>query len=113
QCCEVIGLAQKVKTVFERVSHAHSKTETERSLSDTYSCSGVVVAVGKEVRSFRPGDRVACLGSRETWYADLACISEYEAVLLNSSEDFKKQAVAGYAVLAFHAIQRAQLQVGH
>jgi predicted dehydrogenase/NADPH:quinone reductase-like Zn-dependent oxidoreductase len=113
QCCEVIGLAQKVKTVFERVSHAQSKIETERSLSDTYSCSGVVVAVGKEVRNFRPGDRVACLGSRETWYADLACISEYEAVLLNSSEDFKKQAVAGYAVLALHAIQRAQLQVGH
>lgn len=113
QCCEVIGLAQKVKTVFERVSHAQTKVEGERSLSDTYSCSGVVVAVGKEVRTLRPGDMVACLGSRETWYADLACISEYEAVLLHGSDDYKKQAVAGYAVLALHATQRAQLQVGH
>jgi predicted dehydrogenase/NADPH:quinone reductase-like Zn-dependent oxidoreductase len=113
QCCEVIGLAQKVKTVFERVSHAYTKNGNERALSDTYSCSGIVVAVGKEVHSLRPGDMVACLGSRETWYADLACISEYEAVLLSSTEDYKKQAVAGYAVLALHAIQRAQLQVGH
>ncbi len=114
QCCEAIGLAQKVKTVFERVSHAHAKSEKESAtLADTYSCSGVVIAVGKEVRTFRPGDMVACLGSRETWYADLACLSEYDAVLLNSTEDYKKQAVAGYAVLALHAIQRAQLQVGY
>lgn len=114
QCCEAIGLAQKVKTVFERVSHAYAKKQSAaNTLSDIYSCSGVVVAVGKEVRTLRPGDMVACLGSRETWYADIACISEYEAVLLNGTEDHKKQAVAGYAVLALHAIQRAQLQVGY
>lgn len=113
QCCESIGLAQKVKTVFERVSRAQTQSSNDRTLADTYSCSGIVVAVGKEVRTLRPGDMVACLGSRETWYADLACISEYEAVLLNSADDYKKQAVAGYGVLALHAIQRAQLQVGY
>lgn len=115
QCCEVIGLAQKVKTVFERTSQSRVRLENEDAptLSDAYSCSGVVVAVGKDVRSVRPGDTVACLGSRETWYADLACISEYEAVLLQGNTDLKRQAVAGYGVFALHAVQRAQLQVGH
>lgn len=114
QCCESVGLAQKVKTVFERFSHARSSKKTDpQILSDTYSCTGVVIAVGKEVRTLRPGDSVACLGSRETWYADLACISEYEAVILADPKDFKQQAVAGYGVFALHAVQRAQLQVGH
>jgi len=114
QCCETVGLAQKVKTVFERFSYARSSVKTEpQTLSDTYSCTGIVIAVGSEVRTLRPGDHVACLGSRETWYADLACISEYEAVILHDPKDFKNQAVAGYGVFALHAVQRAQLQVGH
>jgi predicted dehydrogenase/threonine dehydrogenase-like Zn-dependent dehydrogenase len=115
QRSEPISLPQKIKTVFERSMRMQRTTEyiSEKNSIDSHSFSGYVIATGAKVSTLRPGDAVACISVGDAVYSDLACISEYDAVLISDPAHIKNASVTGFALLAMHAVLRAKLQVGH
>jgi predicted dehydrogenase/NADPH:quinone reductase-like Zn-dependent oxidoreductase len=109
-----MSLPHKIKTVLERSMRMQcTELHTEHKIQkQPYSFSGHVIAVGAKVSTLRPGDAIACLGVGGSVNADLACISEYDAVLISDTAHIKEASITGFALLAMHAILRANLQVG-
>ena len=77
-----------------------------------YSCSGKVIAVGKKVTQFRPGDYVACAGAGWANHADVVCIPEYLAVAVPKKEAVKDASITTIGSIALQGIRRAQVQLG-
>ena len=75
--------------------------------------AGVVSAVGKDVKRFKPGDRVACGG----WfgaYAEQMAVSEKSAILLPPEVDYVKGSAVRhcYGTAYYGLIVRAKLEPG-
>ncbi len=79
--------------------------------SPGYSCSGSVIAVGKNVTHLRPGDLVACAGTGYAYYADLVCVPQHLVVRVKSKEFLKTASITTMGTVALHAVRRAQLQI--
>lgn len=77
-----------------------------------HSCSGKVIAVGKKVTQFRPGDYVACAGNGFANHADIVCIPEYFAVKLRNRSLLEEASFITIGGLAFDNIKKAELQIG-
>lgn len=77
-----------------------------------HSCSGVVIAVGAKVRTFRAGDFVACAGTDFASHADIVCVSQHSLVKINQAEFVKAASLAGIGAIALHSVERAGLQLG-
>ncbi|HEV2917003.1 MAG TPA: Gfo/Idh/MocA family oxidoreductase [Candidatus Babeliales bacterium] len=102
------NLPYKIKTVFER----SKQTTHEQVTKSLYSFSGHVIASGAKVLTLRAGDAIACIGFDGAVHSDLACISEYDAVLISDLAYSKQASITGFALQAMHAILRANLQIG-
>ena len=77
-----------------------------------HSCSGRVIAVGKKVTQFRPGDYVACAGNGFANHADIVCIPENFAVKIKNKSLLQEASFVAVGGLAFDNIKKAQLQIG-
>ncbi len=78
-----------------------------------HSCSGVVIAVGSKVKSFRVGDLVACAGTDFANHADIVCVPEHLVVGVKQESDLKAASLTGVGAVALHTVERAQLRLGH
>jgi predicted dehydrogenase len=77
-----------------------------------YSCSGKVIAVGKKVTKFRPGDFVACAGAGWANHADVVCIPENLAVAVQDESMVKYASITTIGAIALQGVRRAQVQLG-
>lgn len=77
-----------------------------------YSCSGKVIAVGKKVTQFRPGDYVACAGAGWANHADIVCIPEHLAVAVPKKEAVRNASITTIGSIALQGIRRSQIQLG-
>lgn len=77
-----------------------------------HSCSGKVIAVGKKVTQFRPGDYVACAGNGFANHADIVCVPEIFVVKLKNKALLQQASFIAIAGLALENIKKAQLQIG-
>lgn len=77
-----------------------------------HSCSGVVIAAGSKVKSFRPGDLVACAGTDFANHADIVCVPENLVVGIKRESDLKAASLTGVGAIALHTIERAKLKLG-
>ena len=77
-----------------------------------YSCSGKVIAVGKKITKFRPGDYVACAGAGWANHADVVCIPEHLAVAVKDEDAVKYASITTIGSIALQGIRRAQVQLG-
>ncbi len=113
------NVPQKVKKVLESVTSQSSSLPAifsqERFQKDIesigYSCSGHIVAVGKKVSKFRPGDLVACAGAGYAHHADFICVPSSLIVKVPNKEMLKAASLTTIGAIALHAIRRAQLQL--
>jgi polar amino acid transport system substrate-binding protein len=76
-----------------------------------YSCAGEVIAVGKNSKSFRAGDRVAC-GGDGAFHADVVCVPENLCVKLKDNVSFRQAAFATIGAVAIQGIRQADLSFG-
>lgn len=107
------NIPHKVKRVLDSVAGASSvPVDSDSRMTCGYSCSGYVVAVGKKVQRFAPGDLVACVDLGYLPHSDLVCVPEYGAVRVSSDTHLKAASLTGIAAYALQAIRRAQLQIG-
>jgi len=77
-----------------------------------YSSAGYVVAVGKGVREFDAGDRVACAGAGYASHAELVTVPINLVVKVPEGIDLMEASFTTIGCVALHALRLAQIQPG-
>lgn len=114
------NIPEKIRHIFNSISTKNIEGITDLIKKNLYgqiksighSCSGKVIAVGKNVTQFRPGDYVACAGNGFASHADIVCIPEHFAVKLKNKSLLRQASFITIGGLAFDTIKKAQLHIG-
>ncbi len=77
-----------------------------------YSCAGVVLEADSDDLGFKPGQRVACMGTGFANHAEYVTIPKNLAVLLPDSVSYDEAAFAAIACIAMQGIRRLELSPG-
>lgn len=77
-----------------------------------YSCAGIVLQVGRNVRDLRPGDRVACAGGGKATHAEIVLVPRNLVVGLPDGCDLKDAASVSLGAIALHGVRRADVRLG-
>jgi predicted dehydrogenase/threonine dehydrogenase-like Zn-dependent dehydrogenase len=77
-----------------------------------YSCSGQVIAVGKNIRRFQAGDLVACAGASNAYHADVIVVPENLVTLVNKEENLRDASMTTLGAIAMQGFRRANMQLG-
>jgi predicted dehydrogenase/threonine dehydrogenase-like Zn-dependent dehydrogenase len=98
------GLAQTLKV---------ARGEVEGTLLPLgYSCAGIAIQVGKDVRNITPGDRVACAGAGYACHAEFVSVPKNLVCAMPPDVDFKEAAFTTLGTIALQGVRRAQVQLG-
>ncbi len=114
------NIPEKIRMIFNSISTKNIEGLTDLVTTSLYgqikplghSCSGKVIAIGKKVTQFRPGDYVACAGNGFANHADIVCIPENFAVKLKNKSLLQEASFVTIGGLALDNIKKAQLQIG-
>ena len=87
-------------------------TSVGRDIPIGYSSAGYVVAVGKGVREFDVGDRVACAGAGYASHAELVTVPMNLMVKVPEGVDLMEASFTTIGCVALHALRLAQIQPG-
>lgn len=93
-------------------SKLKSGTELEKLYSFGYSVSGIIVDVGRDVKDFKVGDRVAGAGSGFASHAEYVAVPVNLVAKLPENVSFEQAAFTTVGCIALHGIRRADLQIG-
>lgn len=77
-----------------------------------YSCSGIVIQVGRGVTGFQPGDRVACAGAGIANHAEIVLVPGNLAVKVPEGCDLKDAASVTLGAIAMQGVRRADPRLG-
>ena len=77
-----------------------------------YSNAGVVLKVGRGVKEFKKGDRVACVGAGMALHTDTAVIPHHLCAPLPDSVSFEDGTYAMLAATSLMALRRTEPQLG-
>jgi len=77
-----------------------------------YSSAGIVIAVGKDVREFHVGDRVACAGQDIANHAEIVAVPANLAARIPENVSFEEAAFTTVAAIALQGIRQADLRIG-
>lgn len=77
-----------------------------------YSTAGVVVDVGRDVRGFGVGDKVACAGAGYASHAEFVAVPANLCVPLGQDADLSLAAYNTLGAIALQGVRQAALQVG-
>lgn len=97
------GILTTVEAAFNRL---------DQPMSLGYSSAGTVVAVGKGMEGFKPGDRLACAGGGFAVHAEYAVVPRNLIARLPENVDFESAAFTTLAAIALHGFRLGQPQVG-
>ncbi len=84
----------------------------DQPLALGYSSSGTVIAVGRDVKDFKPGDRVVCAGGGHAVHSEFALVPKNLAALLPDSVNFESGAFATLGAIALNGIRLSNPQLG-
>lgn len=110
---------EKVKKVFEifkekgiqkTVSVIQQQTATKKPTG--YSCSGIVMQVGKNVSEFAPGDRVACAGAGIANHAEVVMVPKNLIVKVPRKCNLRDAASVTLGSIAMQGVRRADPRLG-
>lgn len=114
------NVPNKVKKILEIVTQ-HGVDYTAKMIKDKLagkiiplgqSCSGQVIALGKEVKKFRVGDFVACAGPGLANHADVVCVPQNLITPIKNESFLKQASLTAVGAMALQSIRRANLQLG-
>jgi NADPH:quinone reductase-like Zn-dependent oxidoreductase len=77
-----------------------------------YSSAGYVIAIGKGIREFDVGDRVACAGAGYASHAELVSAPTNLVVKVPDGVDLLEASFAAIGSIALHALRLSQVQPG-
>lgn len=113
------NIAKKISKVIESVATVGiegTKALIKGRLSGTlqslgYSCSGRIIAVGKNVKHLRAGNFVACAGAGFANHADIVCVPENLVVAVDEKY-LHDASITTIGAIALQGIRRMQPQLG-
>jgi predicted dehydrogenase/threonine dehydrogenase-like Zn-dependent dehydrogenase len=76
-----------------------------------YSCSGVVLEIGKDISHIKVGDRVACMGYGAN-HAEFIIVTENLCNKLPEQVSFKEGAFGTLGAIAMQGVRRANISIG-
>ncbi len=105
---EVRRVIQKVKQqgIVETVRQVREKLDEPISMG--YCSSGIVVACGRDVHEFEPGDRVASNGP----HADYVSVPKNLCAKLGATTSFEEGSFAVLGAIALHGIRLSGVTIG-
>lgn len=77
-----------------------------------YSCSGIVIQVGKGVEGIKPGDRVACAGAGKANHAEIVLVPKNLVVKIPDGCSLKDAASVTLGSIAMQGVRRANSNLG-
>jgi len=77
-----------------------------------YSCSGIVIQVGKGVTDIQPGERVACAGAGIANHAEIVLVPRNLVVKVPEGCDLKAAASVTLGAIAMQGVRRADPRLG-
>ncbi|GAB4454098.1 MAG: bi-domain-containing oxidoreductase [Anaerolineales bacterium] len=77
-----------------------------------YSSAGVIVALGKNMRGFRVGQRVACAGLNYAVHAEYNVVPRNLLTPIPKNVDFESAAFTTLGAIAMHGFRLAEPQIG-
>ena len=77
-----------------------------------YSCSGIVIQVGKGVTDIQPGERVACAGAGIANHAEIVLVPRNLVVKVPAGCDLKAAASVALGAIAMQGVRRADPRLG-
>lgn len=77
-----------------------------------YSNSGEIIELGKNCKSFKIGQRVACMGSGYALHTNYACIPQNLCVPLPDEVSFEEGSFCHLAATSLWAVRRGKLEIG-
>ena len=93
------------------MSKIHPSTELEKLQGIGYSVSGIIVEVGRDVKAFKVGDRVAASGSGFASHAEYVAVPINLIAKMPDNVSFEQAAFTTVGCIALHGIRRAELQI--
>ena len=77
-----------------------------------YSCAGEVIKTGKNIHSFKKGDRVACAGANFASHAEIVAVPKNLVVKVPAGVLLKDAASTTIGSIALQGVRQADLRVG-
>ena len=77
-----------------------------------YSCSGIVIQVGKGVEGIKPGDQVACAGAGKANHAEIVLIPKNLVTKIPDGCDLQDAASVTLGSIAMQGVRRADPKLG-
>jgi predicted dehydrogenase/threonine dehydrogenase-like Zn-dependent dehydrogenase len=87
---------------------AQVRSKLDESVALGYSSAGIVLAAGKGVRGFKPGDRVASNGP----HAGVVCVPQHLAAHVPAGVGFDQAAYGVLGAIALNAVRLARVGLG-
>lgn len=84
----------------------------DQPLALGYSSAGTVIAAGRDVKDFKPGDRVVCAGGGHAVHAEIALVPKNLTAKLPDAVDFESGAFATLGAIALNGIRLSNPQLG-
>ena len=116
---KAIEQPEKVKQILDYL-HSHGlqnaviklRATRDKVYSTGYSCSGIVIQVGKGVTDIKKGDRVACTGAGIANHAEIVVVPRNLVVMVPKKCDLKSAASVAIGSIAMHGIRRTDPNIG-
>jgi len=102
----------KVRTQSISQTLAKIKGQIETARPSGYSCSGVVIDVGENIKDIKIGDRVACAGGGYANHAEIVCVPRNLVVKIPENLGFKEAASVTLGAIAMQGVRRADSRIG-
>ncbi|MBI5933789.1 MAG: bi-domain-containing oxidoreductase [Chloroflexi bacterium] len=97
------GLVPTIQAAFNRL---------DQPMPLGYSSAGTIVALGKNMRGFRVGQRVACAGLNYAVHAEYNVVPRNLLTPIPKKVDFESASFTTLAAIAMQGVRLAELQVG-
>jgi len=86
------------------------KTKLDQLISVGYSCSGVVIAAGSQIKSLKVGDLVACAGAGFAVHGQFIVVPEHLSVKITHESSLKNASASTIGAIALHGFRRSELK---
>ena len=110
---------QNVKKVFDKLATDGLqktmdlvKNKMDSGTPVGYSAAGVVLAVGKNLRDIKVGDRVACAGAQCAHHAEIITVPRNLTVKIPEAVPFTDASVVTLGAIAMQGVRRANTTLG-
>lgn len=116
---KVMDKPQNIRKVLDRLKNhglrdaivkVKSKIESKNPIG--YSASGIVLETGRNIKNFKPGDRVACAGDKIANHAEFIAVPENLAVKIPQKLSVKAASTVTLGSIALQGFRRCSPTLG-